>query len=69
MHSLQIKALFPIICLGTPGVRWGVPEMMFATSPFERPQKEQLKPRAFVFAIIDDASVLRLLAMRNHLVY
>jgi hypothetical protein len=47
-----MKALLPIICFGTPGPRWGVPEIMFATSPFDRPQNEQLNLRAFIFAII-----------------
>jgi hypothetical protein len=47
-----MKALFPIILLGTRGACCGVPAMMFATSPLERPQKEQLNPRAFTFAII-----------------
>jgi hypothetical protein len=64
-----MKALFPIICLGTPGARCGVPVMMFATSPFDRPQKEQLKPRAFIFAIIDLLQPRALFAMRDHLVY
>jgi len=64
-----MKALFPIIFRGTPGARCGVPAMMFATSPFERPQNEQQNPRAFIFAIIDDFSSLRLFAVRNDLVY
>jgi hypothetical protein len=70
MHSLQMKALLPIIRLGTPRARCGVPVMMFATSPFDRPQKEQLNPRAFIFAIIGYSPARRgLLAMRDHLVY
>jgi hypothetical protein len=56
MHSLQMKALLPIMRFGTPRARCGVPVMMFATSSFERPQNEQLKPRAFIFAIIEKFS-------------
>jgi hypothetical protein len=36
-----MKALLPIICWGTPGIRWGVPAMMFATSFPDLPQNEQ----------------------------
>ena len=42
---------------------------MFATSPFERPQKEQLNPRAFIFAIIEVSSCWCLFAVRDHFVY
>jgi hypothetical protein len=48
-----MNALFPIICLGTPGIRCGVPAMMLATSLLALPQNEQQKLRAFIFAIID----------------
>jgi hypothetical protein len=65
-----MKALLPIICLGTPGARCGVPVTMFATSPFDLPQKEQLNPRAFIFAIIGGFSGGgALFAVRNYLVY
>jgi hypothetical protein len=42
---------------------------MLATSPFDLPQNEQLKPRAFIFAIIEGFSSGALFAVRNHLVY
>jgi hypothetical protein len=71
MHSLQMNALLPIILLGTPGARCGVPVMMFATSPLDRPQKEQLNPRAFILAIIDGSSggERPLFAVRDYLIY
>src|SRR6185295_7492939 len=71
MHSLQMNALLPIIRLGTPGARCGVPVMIFATSPLDRPQKEQLNPRAFIFAIIGSsfANGRALLSVRDNLVY
>ena len=44
--------------------------MMLATSPLERPQKEQLKPPAFIFAIKGESPFrLALFAVRDHLVY
>jgi hypothetical protein len=64
-----MKALFPIILRGTPGACCGVPAMMFATSPLERPQKEQRKPRAFIFAIIYPLLTGTLLAVRDDLIY
>jgi hypothetical protein len=65
-----MNALLPIICFGTPGERCGVPLTMFATSSFERPQKEQLNPRAFIFAIMVGFSETRaLFAVRDYLVY
>jgi hypothetical protein len=65
-----MKALLPIIFLGTPGARCGVPVTMFATSPFDRPQKEQLNPCAFIFAIISNfSSGSALFAVRDYLVY
>jgi hypothetical protein len=64
-----MNALLPIIRLGTPGARCGVPVMMFATSPFDRPQKEQLNPRAFIFAIIGKLLRRTLFSVRDHLVY
>jgi hypothetical protein len=43
---------------------------MFATSPFERPQNEQLNPRAFIFEIIGTSPVAAwLFAVRNNFVY
>ncbi len=51
-------------------MRWGVPAMIFATSPFDLPQKEQRNPRAFIFAITGRVSKGRaLLAMRDHFIY
>jgi hypothetical protein len=64
-----MKALLPIICLGTPGARCGVPATMFATSPFDRPQKEQLNPQAFIFAIIGVSPDSALFAVRDYFVY
>jgi hypothetical protein len=64
-----MKALLPIIFLGTPGARCGVPVTMFATSPFDRPQKEQLNPPAFIFAIIGFSRGSALFAVRDYLVY
>jgi len=46
--------------------------MMFATSPLDRPQNEQLNLRAFIFAIINSlqsAIQQGLLAVRDHFIY
>jgi hypothetical protein len=68
-----MNALLPIICLGTPGPCCGVPEMMFSTSPLDRPQNEQLNRRAFIFAIIKVSTHAKLieglLAVRDNFIY
>jgi hypothetical protein len=43
--------------------------MMLATSPFDRPQNEQLNLRALIFAIIGILQPVGLLAVSNYFVY
>jgi hypothetical protein len=65
-----MNALLPIIRLGTPGMRWGVPAIMFATSSFDLPQNEQWNPLAFILAIIHQVSKPRaLFSVRDYLIY
>jgi hypothetical protein len=47
-----MNALLPIMPRGTPAAAWGAPVIIAVTSPFDLPQNEQQKPRAFIFAII-----------------
>jgi len=51
MHSLQMKALLPIIRLGTPRARCGVPVMMFSTSGHQRDVEQAREMGAEAYSV------------------